>query len=259
LFGFLAGGGPTAADVANIERVGGGLGGWALGGRARVLPDGLAFFVPRRSDLILSTHFHPSGKVEEEASTVALYFADKPPTKRFTGIQLPPLFGALTGISIPAGQKQYTISDSFELPVDVRAFGVGGHAHYLGKEMKLTATLPEGQMKTLLWIEDWDFSWQEQYQFQEFVSLPKGTRLDVSISYDNSADNPHNPSSPPRRVTWGEQSTDEMGGMGLLVEAANDEDLPALQLAYLQHVREVALASPVVKRLLQLRNPSPPH
>src|SRR5262245_43142785 len=88
-----------------------GLGGWALGATARELPDGLAYKVPKGSDLVLSTHFHPSGKVEEEASTVALYFADKAPTNRFTGIQLPPAFGALPGIDIPAGKKDYATED----------------------------------------------------------------------------------------------------------------------------------------------------
>ena len=58
------------------------------------------------------------------------------------------------------------------------------------------------------------FAWQEQYRFKEFVTLPKGTRLDVKITFDNSADNPHNPTSPPKRVRWGRESTDEMG-MGI--------------------------------------------
>ncbi len=214
------------------------LGGWALGAQARVLPDGLAFFVPKGADLILSTHFHPQGKQEKELSTVGLYFADKPPTKSFTGIQLPTLFGIFEGLDIPAGAKEYTIEDSFVLPVDVKAFGVGGHAHYLGKQMKLTATLPDGNAKTLLWIKDWDFAWQDQYQFREFVPLPKGTRLDVRISYDNTADNPRNPSSPPKRVTWGEGSNDEMGSMSLMIVAANESEMPTLRQAYGRHLRD---------------------
>ena len=192
LFAFLGRGGATSEDVAAIERVGGNLGGWALGGQPRPLPEGLAYFVPRRSDLILSTHFHPSGRVEEEASTVGLYFAGQPP-RGFTAIALPPLFGALTGMVIPAGEEHFTLTDSFVLPVDVKAFAVGGHAHYLGKEMTLTATTPEGETQTLFAIDDWDFSWQEQYQFKEFVPLAKGTRLDASIKYDNSAANPKEP------------------------------------------------------------------
>jgi hypothetical protein len=226
------------ADAAKAGAAGGSLGGWAVGAQARVLPEGLAYYVPKGADLVLSTHFHPSGKVEKEASTIGLYFSDKPPTKAFTGVQLPPLFSVFEGIDIPAGAKEYTIEDSFVLPVDVKSFGVGAHAHYLAKQMHLTATLPNGQTKKLLWINDWDFAWQDQYQFKDAVSLPKGTRLHVRITYDNTAENPRNPSSPPKRVHWGEGSFDEMGSMSLLVVAANEGEMPLLQNAIRQHVRE---------------------
>ena len=83
------------------------------------------------------------------------------------------LFGVFKGIDIPAGAKEYVIEDSFVIPVDVKAFGVGAHAHYLAKTMKMTATLPDGNTKTLLSIGDWDFAWQDQYQFKNFVFFPK--------------------------------------------------------------------------------------
>jgi len=147
--------------AGNLRRVSGdqpapigSLGGWAVGAQARVLPEGLAWSIPKDADLILSTHFHPSGKPEKEISTVGIYFADQAPTKKFTGIQLPPLFGVFEGIDIPAGAKEYAFEDSFTLPVDVNAFGVSAHAHYLGKQMRLTARLPGGRTKTLLWISD---------------------------------------------------------------------------------------------------------
>lgn len=234
----LIGRGRGNATPAVARAEGGTLGGWALGARARELPEGLAFSVPRGSDLILSTHFHPSGRVEHEASTVGLYFAEAPPTQAFTGVQLPPVFGALEGLDIAPGDRAYTIADSFVLPIDVKGFGVGAHAHYLARDMKLTATLPGGDEKILLWITDWDFAWQEGYQFAGFVALPKGTRLDVRITYDNSADNPRNPSQPPTRVTWGEESTDEMGSMTLQLVAANPSELPLLQRAYAGHLVE---------------------
>ncbi|HZZ78012.1 MAG TPA: cytochrome c [Gemmataceae bacterium] len=215
-----------------------GLGGWALGAQARALPDGLAYRVPKGSDLILSTHFHPSGKAEDEASTIALYFTDKAPTQRFTGLQIPMAFGIAAGINIPPGKKDYAIEDSFVLPVDVKGFGISAHAHYIGKEMKMTATLPDGKVKTLLHIPDWDFGWQEQYQFKDFYTLPKGTKLHVRITYDNSAENPNNPTSPPRRVRWGKESTDEMGSITLQVVAAQESDFPRLQEGYRKHMRD---------------------
>jgi hypothetical protein len=242
----------TSGDgvAEQVSAVGGTLGGWAPGAQPRMLPDDLAFRVERGSDLIISTHFHPSGQSAQEASTVGLYFAKRPPSKRFTSIQLPPIFGLFAGLNIPAGEPRYTIADSFVLPVAVRAFGIVGHAHYLARELKMTATLPAGERKTLLSISDWDFGWQEQYQFADYVDLPAGTRLDVTVTYDNSAANRRNPSTPPQAVRWGEQSTDEMGSVSLQVVAANPRELPELQQLFAVHVRDSAMNSPVGRLLL---------
>ncbi len=120
------------------------LGGWAVGGTAKFLPEGLAFRLPRGSDLVMDMHFHLSGKAEKEVSTVGFYFTDEPPTNTFTGIQMPPVFGALSQVDIPAGKNDYTVKDTFELPIDVEAFGISSHAHYLGKQLKMTATFPNG-------------------------------------------------------------------------------------------------------------------
>ena len=71
------------------------------------------------------------------------------------------------------------------------------------------ATLPDGTKRWLLWIKDWDFSWQDQYQYKVPVILPKGTRIEMTAHYDNSENNPFNP-NPNIEVRYGPQSTDEM-------------------------------------------------
>jgi mono/diheme cytochrome c family protein len=248
-----AAGAATPSAIEQVATGAGGLGGWALGGRAVELPDGLAFFVPKGADLILSTHFHPSGTVQREQSTIGLYFAASPPTQAFTGIQLPPIFGVLEGLDIPAGESRYTIADSFVLPIDVKAFGVGAHAHYLGKEMTLTATLPDGTPKSLLSIPDWDFAWQERYRYRDFVALPRGTRIHAAVTFDNSAANRRNPNRPPVRVTWGEESNDEMGSITLQVIAERPGELPQLQRALAEHTRNAALSRPGLAQLLRRR------
>jgi mono/diheme cytochrome c family protein len=235
------GGGRGGLGLLTGGRAGAGsgsLGGWAVGAQAVSLPDGLAYFLPANADILLSTHFHPSGKVEQEQSALALYFAKSPPQTQFTGVQMPPLFGALAGLDIPAGDSSYTIQDDYTLPTDVKAFGVSGHAHYLARDMKMTATLPDGTTKTLLAIPDWDFSWQGQYLYRDYVPLPKGTKLHTVIRYDNSSANPRNPTSPPKRVRWGEQSTDEMGSVSLRLIANSEADLAALQTDYRNHIKD---------------------
>jgi hypothetical protein len=197
-------------------------------------------------------HFHPTGKVETEQSTVGIYFANKAPEHRLIAVQAPALFGFGSGIDIPAGEKNYTIDDSLTLPVDILAYSAGAHAHYVAKEMKATATLPDGTVKPLIWIQNWDFAWQDRYNYKDPVLLPKGTRIDVHLAYDNSADNPRNPSNPPKRVQWGEQSFDEMGSVTLQAIAVHKEDEPALQQFFANRMRaavQLGVQNGTAKRL----------
>jgi hypothetical protein len=216
------------------------LGGWALGQQPHLYPEGIAIGLPRGSDLVLQHHFYPTGKPEIERSVVGIHFADRAPERRLTAIQLPPLFGFFAGLDIPAGASDFRVEDSFELPVDIEGVAIGAHAHYLGREMKMTAELPDGRERVLLWIKDWDFAWQDRYFFTELVPLPKGTRLRAFIRWDNSADNPRNPSDPPVRVRWGEQSADEMGSITLQAVPRRASDLEALRTAYRRHIVAVA-------------------
>ena len=73
------------------------------------------------------------------------------------------------------------------------------------------------------------------------------------VSYDNSAANKRNPSRPPVRVTWGEESNDEMGSIGLQVVAATRGELPQLHRAFNDHLRMAATTRPGLKQLLQRR------
>jgi hypothetical protein len=191
-------------------------------------PEGLALNLAKGSDLVIQYHFHPTGKPETERSVVGLYFAKQAPERRLFSIQMPPLYSLFAGLKIPAGEQDYVVRDSYTLPADIDAVGVGAHAHYLGKKLKMTATLPNGEIKTLLSIGDWDFAWQDRYFFKDFVSLPRGTRLDAEVHWDNSASNPHNPSNPPIPITWGEQSKDEMGSVSLIAVPRVMSDYAAL-------------------------------
>ena len=126
---------------------------------------------------------------------------------------------------------------------DVKVWSIGAHAHYLGKDMKAVATKLDGTKVPLLWIPDWDFAWQDRYPYKDAFVLPKGTRIDVTLVYDNSAANPHQPSNPPKEVWWGEGSFDEMGSMTLQVTAVRKEDQVTLQTALKAAGRKALLAA----------------
>ena len=216
----------------------GGLGGYVPGAMPNRLPGGLARRLPADSDIVMQTHFHPTGKEETEQAELGLYFAEKAPEHLLVPIQLPPLFGIGAGIDIPAGQQDYAIRQSYTLPIDVMAIETSGHAHYLCRTMRLTADLPSGKQLVLLQIDDWDLDWQDQYQFAEPIDLPRGTTLTARITYDNSADNPENPFSPPRRIQWGRESTDEMGSITLQVIAKAESQRTVLEGEMRDRARE---------------------
>ena len=113
-------------------------------------------------------------------------------------------------IDIPAGEQNYTIEDEFKLPVDSQVLSVLPHAHYLCRRMEGFAILPDGTRKSLLLIKNWDFNWQSDYRYTTPIDLPQGTKLCMRFTYDNSTNNIQNPNTPPKRVRYGPQSSDEM-------------------------------------------------
>jgi hypothetical protein len=197
----------------------GSLGGWAPGALPRRLPDGVGWMLRKESDLVLQVHYHPSGKEEKDQSSLGIYFTRGQASKVVQGM---PLLNHR--IDIPAGDQRHRVTASYTVPVDVHALGVIPHMHLLGREMKVKAVLPGGKELPLVWISDWDFNWQEQYLFARPVALPRGTRMELEAYYDNSVNNPKNPNNPPRRVKFGEQTTDEMCLCGIRVVADNAAD-----------------------------------
>jgi mono/diheme cytochrome c family protein len=227
------------------------LGGWAVGTTPRDFPGGIARRLAKDSDLVVQMHFHPTGKPQVERSTIGIYFAAGPPDRRVFTPGIPGFFGLLAGIDIPPGEKAFTITGTYTVPRDMQALSIAAHAHYLGKEIKVDAAMPDGTTKPLLWIQDWDFNWQDRYDYKEPVLLPKGTRIDISITYDNSADNPHNPCNPPRRVRWGVQSFDEMGSVNFLMLPMNPAEQEQAQQKMAEGLKQAisnAMQSDAVKR-----------
>lgn len=203
-----AGSGPGFASglAAPGERLPGPLGIWVPGKDPLPLPEGCAMRFPKGCDLIVQLHLHPDGKAEHEQSSVGLYLTDEPPKRQVAAVVL---FNK--NVDIAPGTADYKLTESSTLKAPAYVIGLFPHMHLLGRTVKATATLPDGTIRQLLSIDDWDFNWQGYYQFATPPRLPAGTRVDAEWTFDNSADNLANPNTPPRRVRFGEQTTDEMG------------------------------------------------
>ncbi|HEY2012153.1 MAG TPA: tetratricopeptide repeat protein [Bryobacteraceae bacterium] len=205
---------------------------WKPGGPPRVELDGMAWRLDPGNDLVLNVHFHPTGKPELVQPSIGLYFTDTPPTKFPMLVQVE----RDSELRIAAGNRDFLVTDDFRLPVDVDVMAVYPHAHYLGTLLEGYATLPDGGRRWLIRIPQWDINRQAVYHYRKPLFLPKGTLISMRFHYDNSADNPRNPNSPPKLVSAGNQSTDEMGHLWLQVlpRGAGDPRM-VLQEALMRH------------------------
>ena len=193
--------------------------GWTPGQIAPLVSADLAWTLEPGSDLVVQLHLQPSGASEVVRPEIGLYFGDRPPTQTPTILRL-----GSQGIEIAAGDSTYAIHDSYVLPADVDVLAIQPHAHYRAREIRGTATFTDGTTRLLMHIKDWDFRWQHVYREIEPIRLPKGTRLSMDYTYDNSADNIRNPQLPPARVFWGQRSRDEMGDLWFQLLAHNLDD-----------------------------------
>jgi mono/diheme cytochrome c family protein len=184
----------------------GGLGGWAPGTPPLDIPPGVAWGIPPNARLVIQVHYNnPTDTPQTDLTRIGVHFTSGPFDRRLH------LVRALAwNFVIPAGDARATVMARGPVSEDMDATSVHAHMHLLGRAMTVTAHLPDGTTRPLLKIEDWDFEWQLRYTFKEPIRLPSGSRIDAECVYDNSAANPRNPGKPPRRVTSGFETTDEM-------------------------------------------------
>lgn len=191
---------------------------WAPGMTPELLPEGIARPVPKGSRVVLQLHYHRNGKIETDKSEVGLYFAKAPVKQKLNlGIALD------FGIMIPPGKDNYVSKALWTLPKNAQILSVFPHMHVLGKTIGIDAILPDGKTQTLVSVPRYQFDWQRNYFFKNPVSLPAGTKLQVTAVYDNTETNPANPNKPPKPVRFGMSTTDEMN-IGFITFTYDDED-----------------------------------
>jgi hypothetical protein len=206
-------------------------GGWIPGTTVETYPADMGWVMPKRGVVLLTVHFAPASLDAESISGVNIFFKKTPIKRKVKVISLGSGGIGERDISPPfmilANEVQ-----SFRLRVannqpDVSLLYAWPHMHQLGKEFKAYATTAAGDTIKLVHVPEWDFRWQEIYWYKKPVLLPKGAIVHVEGTYDNTADNPMNPHSPPELVlsTGNMRSDQEMLTLLLMyVEREKDDD-----------------------------------
>ena len=184
-----------------------GAGGYAVGAETTVYPKGTGTWVAPGQTFRFQMHYTPYGKETVEKTRVGLYFYPKdapPEILRRSAVV------ANAGIEILPHAARHEEIAYITFPEKATLFTVFPHAHYRGESMAVSVIKPGSTKEELIIsLPKYDFNWQRGYDYATPVQIEPGTKLVTRYTYDNSKNNPANP-DPTIKVTWGEQSHEEM-------------------------------------------------
>jgi hypothetical protein len=189
--------------------------GWVPGTMPKIYPTGMGVKLHANSSLILQIHY-PNGSAGRVDST---RINIRTSTGNLRNVFIQPILNHGTSLvngplSIPPNSTRvfteaYTLPTNYPIP-GISLVDVAPHAHLICRNWLVFAVQPSGDTVPLIKINDWDFHWQGFYAFRNLLKFNLGTRVYAKALYDNTLNNPHNPSNPPRQVNVGESTTDEM-------------------------------------------------
>ncbi|MFN0037173.1 MAG: T9SS type A sorting domain-containing protein [Saprospiraceae bacterium] len=189
------------------------VGAWVPGSRTTLVPPFMGVKLSPGADLIVQMHY-PKGTTGMSDQT-RLNFFFTPSNQGIREVKLAPILNH-TPLSLENGplnippNEVKTYHAKFTLPQNASIVSVAPHMHLIGRSIVCYGVTLQNDTIPLIRINDWDFHWQGGYFLQKVQKLPLGTKLHAYATYDNTANNPHQPSFPPQTVTQGEATTDEM-------------------------------------------------
>jgi peroxiredoxin len=179
-------------------------GGYAVGAESTIAEDDIGTPMPAGGAIGFQMHYTPAGKPMTDVTQIGFYFHDEVPkyVSRSSVI-------LDASIEIPPNTARHVETAYLEMPHDAILERVFPHAHYRGYASNMKIRYPDGREELLISLPKYDFNWQRGYEFEEPLEVPAGSLLIANYTYDNSENNFANP-DPNAKVTWGEQSHEEM-------------------------------------------------
>ncbi len=184
------------------------LGAWGPGANPTVFPDASGIRLPKETRLILQMHYFESfdgAGNELDHTGYGLHLADEVDRRVYQY-----LLGA-TGFTIPAGEAAFDVVEDIPWSgVDMDVLGVWPHMHVLGSAFDERLVHQDGSEECLLHQDRWDFHNQVWAPLVTPVMITTGDDIQITCTYDNSADNPAQFNDPPQDVAFGEETENEM-------------------------------------------------
>lgn len=170
---------------------------FASGAEPMVLPADTARRVAAGSAFVFEVHYSTNGSPGSDRTRLAIRFASGPVSREArTLVVTNPAF------AIPAGAAQHRVEATRTFDEPVRLLSVMPHAHRRARRFDYRIVSADGHADTILSVPRFNPLWELSYVFAEPVPVPRGARLEVAATYDNSSANRANP-DPRQDVEWG--------------------------------------------------------
>ena len=186
------------------------LGGIAPGNDPTYYNDGFGTLIKPGTKIRWQMHYHKEpgkGTGTWDKSYAALKFYPKGYTPEHVVVTNPLVRADWV---IPAGAENHKELVTTSFKRDTLLLGYTPHMHLRGKSARYVAKYPDGTEEVLLEVPQYDFNWQTHYEYPAPGKLvPAGTQIELTMAWDNSANNPNNP-DPTMDVKHGQPTTSEM-------------------------------------------------
>ena len=179
------------------------LGGWAPGMSPVRFPDNAGLVVQPNEKIVIQMHYYKSDSLADNATDQSGFDFEITTEAPENVVTMFPL--GIRRFTIPAGNESYTITEDFELPIDINIWGVFPHMHVLGAAYEM-----KSEDECLVASDHYDFDNQLTYMFDGPILLEEGTRFSLSCTWDNGASNPNLIIDPPVDIGYGERTDEEM-------------------------------------------------
>lgn len=184
--------------------------GYTPGQTAFSFTAGFGAAVLPKSYLVIQMHYPGGIRGEKDSTQVRIQYGAPTLRSVTTLAALNHNTSLLNGpLFIPANTVK-TFYSRVDNKVNRTLTAIMPHMHLLGRSIKAICVLPNKDTITLVDIKNWDFHWQYFYQFSKPLFIPAGSVIYGETTYDNTTNNPENPNNPPKDVSRGEGTEDEM-------------------------------------------------
>ena len=221
-----SGGAGGSDDVIAAAAGGGLLMEWAIGKNYDIYRPNTGKLLLPGSHIWWELHLHAVGEAIRDHAELAVYFYPKGQEPKYRTYLT--LFNAAgtAGVRLDIPPNTVTESQGYHvLSRPARLENFQPHMHLRGKAMAMEAILPDGTVRMLSYVNNFNFNWMNNYIYTDDAApvLPKGTIIHVTAWHDNTRNNPNNP-DPDQWVGYGDRTVDEMAHAWVNVTYISQQD-----------------------------------